>query len=99
MEHVERAGEQLQSERARRNELTAKKTNTSATATETAMSQYATSRVQARKAELNQPNARIAKIAPTVSWKICFNTRQSRLNPRCFGERGAILAAVDILES
>src|SRR5208282_4256380 len=50
-------------DRARRNELTEKNTNRKATATESAISQYATSRVHARNAELSQPNARIPNSA------------------------------------
>jgi hypothetical protein len=55
------------SERARRNELTAKNTKSKATATETATSQLATLRVHARKAEFSQPSAKIANMAPTAS--------------------------------
>src|ERR1700752_4949677 len=55
------------SERARRKELTAKKTNSNATTIATPINQYATSRVQARNAEFSHANARIAKAAPAVS--------------------------------
>src|SRR5258708_27616184 len=53
--------------RERRKELTAKTTKTPATATAIAISQKATSRVHARNAELSQPSARTANIAPTTS--------------------------------
>ncbi len=56
-----------QSERARRKELIAKKIKSKETATEMAMSQWATSRVHARNAEFSQANAKIAKMAPTAS--------------------------------
>ena len=53
--------------RARRNELTAKAMNTAATATDTPISQWATSRVHARSAEFSQPSAKIANDAPITS--------------------------------
>src|SRR5689334_102455 len=53
--------------RALRNEVTAKKRKSRATATARPMSQRATSRVQARKAALNQPSARTAKTAAMAS--------------------------------
>src|SRR5580704_7681764 len=59
-----RSQRSVYSERARRNEVTAKNTNNKATATERAISQCATSRVHARNAEFSQPNAKIANMAP-----------------------------------
>src|SRR5216684_1472354 len=53
--------------RALRNDVTAKNTNKRATATAMPMSHGATSRVQARRAELNQPRASTAKTAPVAS--------------------------------
>jgi len=53
--------------RERRKELTANRTKIPATATASAMSQWATSRVHARNAEFSQPKASTANIAPTTS--------------------------------
>ena len=64
---VFRMSEEIQSERARRNELKEKNTKSRATAMETAISQCAMSRDHARKAIFSQPNARIANNAPTAS--------------------------------
>ena len=50
-----------------RNEVTAKNKNKKATAKTSPMSQSATSRVQARSAELSHASARMAKIAPVTS--------------------------------
>src|SRR6266699_3499322 len=72
---------QIHGLRARRNEVTAKNTNNRATATAMAMSQRATSRVQARSAAFSQPSARTAKTAPVTSWKSCLRTRQRRRKP------------------
>jgi hypothetical protein len=52
---------------ALRKEVTAKNRNKRATATARTISQRATSRVQARRAELSQPRARTAKTAPVAS--------------------------------
>jgi hypothetical protein len=53
--------------RARRNDVTAKNAKRAATTRAMAMSQWATSRVQARKAALSQPKANMAKAAPVIS--------------------------------
>src|SRR5580700_4064476 len=53
--------------RERRKELTAKRTKIPATAIASAMSQWATSRFHARNAELSQPMASTANIAPITS--------------------------------
>lgn len=79
--------------RARRNEDTAKNKNNREAAAATAMSQWATSRVQARYALLIQTNARTAKSVPITSKKSCWSVRQRRRKPLWLaGEVGAVAA-------
>jgi len=85
--------------RARRNELTAKKKNSSAKATAAAMSQWATSRVQERRATLSQTMPRNAKVAPTTSRKSCFRARQKRWKPPWRGAAAGEVAAEDMSAS
>ena len=67
------------------NEVIAKNTNRAATPAASAISQRATSRVQARKSALSQATARTANAAPITSWKSCLRARQRRRKPRCCG--------------
>src|SRR5690242_3220305 len=85
--------------RARRNEVAAKKKNKSATATDVAMSQCATSRVQERKARLSQASPRTAKRAPTTSRNNCFMARQNRWKPPWRDAAAGEVAAEDISAS
>ena len=64
--------------RALRNEDSAKKKNNMANATAAAISQWAVSRFQERRAAFSHVSPRIAKAAPTISRKSCFRARQKR---------------------
>src|SRR5580658_7386274 len=87
--------------RARRNELSAKKKNNraKATATAEATSQWATSRVQERRAALSRTIPRNANMAPATSRKSCFRARQKRWKPPWRGAAAVELAAEDMSAS
>src|SRR4029077_13498143 len=85
--------------RERRNELTAKKKNSRATAMAVAMSQWATSRVQERNARLSQANPSRAKSAPASSRKSCFRARQKRRKAPWRGAADGEVAAEDMSAS
>src|SRR5579859_4524911 len=85
--------------RARRNELSAKNKNNNAMTTAVAMSQWATSRVQERRARLSQASARTAKHAPAISRKSWRKARQKRWKLPWRGAAAGEVAAEDMSAS
>jgi hypothetical protein len=84
---------------ARRKELAAKKKNNTAKAMAAAISQWAVSRFQERRAAFSQINPKTAKAAPTSSRKSCFRARQKRWKLPLRGTAAGDVAAEDISAS